>query len=206
MKLHVAGRAPNPERVLMFMAEKGIQDIEVLQVDLMRAEQRSPAFLALNPLAQVPVLQLDDGRCLSESRAICSYLEGLYPEPNLMGRGWEEHAFIEMADQRAASSLGLSAMQAVRHSHPALAALEQPQLPEFAKVQATRLRSHALLYDTLLSQQAWVAGERFTVADITLFCMLEFARGLLKYRPGEEGLSHLQAWRDRVAARPAMAR
>lgn len=206
MKLHVAGRAPNPERVLMFMAEKGIQDIEVLQVDLMRAEQRRPAFLALNPLAQVPVLQLDDGRCLSESRAICSYLEGLYPEPNLMGRGWEEHAFIEMADQRAASSLGLSAMQAVRHSHPALAALEQPQLPAFAQVQAARLRSHAQLYDTLLSQQAWVAGERFTVADITLFCMLEFARGLLKYRPGEEGLSHLQAWRDRVAARASTAR
>lgn len=203
MKLYITAKAPNPRRVTMFVAEKAITQVALVSLDLQQGEHKTAAMLAKSPLAQLPVLELDDGRALTESRAICSYLEGLVPEPNLMGRGFEEHAFIEMADRRVELSIGLTIIQAVRHSHPALAPLEQPQIEPLARVQAERMRSHARLYDELLGRQAWVAGDRFTVADITLYCMLEFAKGLLRYVPGDEGLAHLQAWRDRMAERPS---
>jgi len=205
MKLYVAAKAPNPRRVVMFVAEKGLHDVPLISLDLAKGEHKTPAMLGKSPLAQLPVLELDDGRALTESRAICTYLEGLAPEPNLMGRDVEERAFIEMADRRVEWSIGLSIIQAVRHGHPALAALEQPQIETLATVQGQRVRSHARLYDDLLGAQPWVAGERFTVADITLYCLLEFAKGLLRYVPGDDGLSHLQAWRDRMAQRPSAA-
>jgi glutathione S-transferase len=100
MKLYVSPRAPNPRRVQMFIAEKGITGIEEVVVDLVKGEHRSSDHRARSPLAKVPVLELDDGRYLGETRAICSYLEGLYPEPNLMGETFEERAFIEMTDRR----------------------------------------------------------------------------------------------------------
>ena len=119
MKLYVSQRAPNPRRVQMFMAEKGIAGIEQVLVDINAQEHRRPAFLDRNPLARIPVLELDDGRFLSETRAICTYLEGLYPEPNLMGATAEERAFIEMADRRVEWYLMLPLAQAIRHQHPA---------------------------------------------------------------------------------------
>src|SRR4051794_31333527 len=100
MKLYVSSYAPNPRRVTMFMAEKGIGGIEQVMVDLTTGEHRSEAYLAKNALGRVPALELEDGRVLCESRAICTYLEGLYPEPNLMGESCEERSFIEMADRR----------------------------------------------------------------------------------------------------------
>ncbi len=105
MKLHTAAKAPNPRRVDMFLAEKGIDDIERHLVDLNAGQHKEAAFLARNPLARVPVLELDDGRYLAESRAICTYLEFLHPEPNLMGRDGEERAFIEMADRQVEFNL-----------------------------------------------------------------------------------------------------
>jgi len=95
MKLYTAQRAPNPRRVLMFIHEKAITGIELVPVDLNAGEHKGAAYRALNPVATVPTLELPDGRCLSETRAICSYLEGLQPEPNLMGRDFAERAFIE---------------------------------------------------------------------------------------------------------------
>ncbi|HWJ95696.1 MAG TPA: glutathione S-transferase N-terminal domain-containing protein, partial [Telluria sp.] len=100
MKLYVSSFAPNPRRVTMFIAEKGIEGIETVSVDLATLENRSEAFLAKNPFGRVPVLELDDGRLLSETRAICTWLEGHAPEPNLMGEGFDERAFIEMTDRR----------------------------------------------------------------------------------------------------------
>jgi len=202
MKLYTSARAPNPRRVLMFMAEKNIAGVELVQVDLARGEHRGEAFLALNPLAQVPVLELDDGRMLSETRAICTYLEGLHPQPNLMGEGFEERAFIEMMDRRCELQLFLRIANCVRHSHPGLAMLEQPQFADFGASQGDKMRAAARWLDGVLATQAYVAGERFTVADITAFCALEFARGLMKFRPGAEGMECLQGWRDRVAERP----
>ena len=201
MQLYIAPRAPNPRRVQMFMAEKNITNINLVNVDLNQGEHRGAAFLAKSPQAKVPALELDDGRVLTETRAICTYLEGLYPEPNLMGHDFEDKAFIEMADRRAEWTLLLGAANAIRHTHPGLAALEQPQFPAFGQSQFEKLKENAKVFDRILQTQTWMAGPRFTIADITTFCTLEFVRGLLKFSPAQEGLHALQNWRDRVNER-----
>lgn len=206
MKLYISTFAPNPRRVTMFIAEKGITAIETVALDLNAGEHRSAAFLAKNPMGRVPALELDDGRVLSETRAICTYLEGLHPEPNLMGDGFEERAFIEMADRRVELHLLLGIANAVRHTHPGLAVLEQPQFPDYGAAQGEKMRATARWLDSQLAHQSFIAGARFTVADITAYCGLEFGRGLMKFRPGAEGMPHLQAWRDRIAERPTAAR
>jgi glutathione S-transferase len=206
MKLYVSSHAPNPRRVTMFMAEKGITGVEFVNVDILTGQQKSESFLAMNPLGRVPVLELDDGRALSETRAICTWLEGLVPEPNLMGEGYEERAFIEMADRRMELMLFLQVANAARHTHPALAVLEQPQFKDYGASQGEKMRATARWLDGVLAKQPYVAGERFTIADITAFCAIEFAKGLIKFRPGEEGMANLQAWRDRVAERPSAAK
>ena len=202
MKLHIAPRAPNPRRVMMFAAEKQIADIELVNVDINSLAHKTNVFRAINPLTTVPVLELDDGRVLSESRAICTWLEGRYPEPNLMGQDADERAFIEMADRRVEWYLLAPMAQAIRHMHPGLAALEQPQFAEYGQAQKVKALDYATRFDRMLQTQSWMAGERFTVADITAFCALEFAR-LMKFNAAAEGLHALQDWRDRVAQRPS---
>jgi glutathione S-transferase len=203
MKLYTSHRTPSPRRVLMFIAEKGITGIELVPVDLVKGEHTSASFRGMNPMAQIPVLELDDGRQLAETRAICTYLEGLVPQPNLMGEGFEERAFIEMADRRVELQLFLKIANCIRHTHPGLAQLEQPQFADFGATQGQKMRETARWLDGELARQEFVAGDRFTIADITAFCALEFARGLMKFRPGEEGFGYLQAWRDRIAERPS---
>ncbi|MBK9521101.1 MAG: glutathione S-transferase family protein [Rhodocyclaceae bacterium] len=203
MKLHTSARAPNPRRVAMFMAEKNITDIDLVMVDLNGQQHRSPEFLAKSPLAKIPVLELDDGRMLGETRAICTYFEGMVPEPNLMGTTFEERAFIEMSDRRVEFYLLGTIANWIRHSHPGLAPLEHPQFPDFGNSQGEKLRGIAHWLDKELSCHPYVAGERFTIADITAFCAVEFARGLMKFRPANEGMPHLAAWRDRIAERPS---
>jgi glutathione S-transferase len=204
MKLHVAPRAPNPRRVTLFIAEKGIPGIELVNVDLGAKEHFAEAFRAKSPLSKVPVLELDDGRFLSESRAICTYLEGRFPQPNLMGEGYEERAFIERADRQAELYFFGAVANCIRHTHPGLAPLEVRQFPDFGKAQGDKVRELARWFDDELSRQPFVAGPRFTIADITLLCALDFAKGLMKYRPADDGLQHLQAWRERMAERPAL--
>lgn len=206
MKLYVAPRAPNPRRVTLFIAEKGIGNIECVDVDLGRTEHFGPSFREKNPHAKVPVLQLDDGRFLSESRAICTYLEGLHPQPNLMGEGFEERAFIEMADRQIELYFFGAIANAIRHTHPGLAPLEQPQFADYGAAQGRKVRDVTRMLDEQLARRPYVAGGRFTIADITALCALDFARGLLKFRPADEGFAHLQAWRDRLAERPALLR
>ena len=201
MKLDTSTRAPNPRRVAMFIAEKGLA-IEQVQIDLGTVQNRSPDYLARNPFGRVPALELDDGRILCETRAICSWLEGYTPEPNLMGEDYDERAFIEMTDRRVELYLFYYIANQIRHTHPGLAALEQPQFPDFGQSQGEKMRETARWLDRTLVAQPYVAGQRFTIADITAFCALEFAR-LMKFRPGQEGMPHLQAWRDRIAGRPS---
>jgi glutathione S-transferase len=201
MKLYTAQRAPNPRRVLMFIHEKAITGIELVPVDLNAGEHKGAAYRALNPVATVPTLELPDGRCLSETRAICSYLEGLQPEPNLMGRDFAERAFIEMHDRRVEWYWLLPIANCVRHTHPGLATLERPQFADFGRSQGEKVRERARWLDEQLAAQPWMAGERFTIADITAFCALEFARGLMKFNAGAEGFARLQAWRERMAER-----
>ena len=200
MKLYTAPRAPNPRRVLMFLHEKGIDGIEFVNIDLNAGEHKGEAYRARVPVSRVPALELPDGRVLSETRAICSWLEAQHPSPNLMGEDADERAFIEMHDRRVEWMWLLPIANAIRHTHPGLAALEQPQFPDFGHSQAVKMREAARWLDDTLAQQDWMAGERFTIADITAFCALEFAR-LMKFNAGEEGFARLQDWRDRVAAR-----
>ena len=202
MQLYVAPRAPNPRRVTMFMVEKNITNINLINVDLNAQEHKGEAYRAKSPLAKVPALELDDGRVLTETRAICTYLEGLVPEPNLMGEGFEERAFIEMADRRVEFYLLGGIANTVRHTHPGLATLEQPQFPEFGQSQAQKMREIAQWFDHVLERQPYMAGARFTIADITAFCGIEFAK-LMHFNPGKEGMPALQAWRDRIAERPS---
>jgi len=204
MKLYVAPRAPNPRRVTLFIAEKGIPGIELVNVDLGAKEHFAEAYRAKSPLSKVPALELDDGRCLSESRAICTYLEGLHPHPNLMGEGFEERAFIERADRQVELYFFGAVANCIRHTHPGLAPLEGRQFPEYGQSQGDKVRELGRWLDSELSRQPFVAGARFSIADITLLCALDFARGLMKYRPADEGLVHLAAWRERMEQRPAL--
>ena len=201
MKLHTSLRAPNPRRVDMFLAEKAV-DIERVIVDLNKGEHRNAEFVAKNPISRVPVLELDDGRMLAESRAICTYVEGLYPQPNLMGRDATERAFIEMTDRQTEFTILGTLANWVRHCHPGLLVLENPQFPDFGESQAQKWRSNLNWLESALGQHEYVAGERFTIADITAFCAIEFAR-IMKFTPAVEGFGAIQIWRDRIAARPS---
>lgn len=202
MKLYIAPGAPNPRRVMMFMVEKNISGIDLVSVDLNAMEHKSEAYRAISPLAKVPALVLDDARVLTETRAICTWLEGRYPEPNLMGVDYEERAFIEMADRRAELYMLAGIANSVRHTHPGLAVLEQPQFPDFGHSQAHKVREVMAWFDHVLERQPWIAGQRFSIADITAFCAIEFSR-LMKFNAGKEGMLALQAWRDRIAERPS---
>lgn len=203
MKLYVSPRAPSPRRVTLFMAEKNITTIELVQVSIAQGEHLSASFRAKSPLAKVPVLELDDGRMLGETRAICTYLDGMFPETNLMGVDYTERAFIEMTDRRIEQYLLGGFANCIRHTHPGLAALEQPQFPDFGRSQGEKVRGIARWLDGELARQPFVVGDRFTIADITTFCALDFARGLMQFHPGEEGLTHLQAYYDTWLLRPS---
>ena len=200
MKLYVSPRAPNPRRVEMFIVEKNIPNIALVSLNLAQQEHKEATYLAISPMAQVPALELPDGRVLTETRAICTYLEGLYPDINLMGETVEERAFIEMADRRVEWLLLLGIMNWVRHTHPGMATVESQQFTDFGHMQSQKVREMAQWYDGLLQRQEWIAGDRFTIADITAFSAIEFAR-VVKFRPANEGLAALQAWRDRIAER-----
>jgi len=200
MKLYVAPRAPNPRRVQMFIAEKGIAGIEEIDVDLNAQAHKTPEFLAKSPLARIPVLELDDGTCLGETRAICTYLEGMAPAPNLMGEDSAARAVIEMTDRRVEFYVLGPLSNWVRHTHPGLAPLENPQFPDFGMSQKSVFLRNLAWLDEVLGRQEFVAGNQFTIADITAFCGMEFAK-LMKFRPGEAGFAHIQSWRDRIAAR-----
>lgn len=202
MKLFDSHRAPNPRRVRWVMAEKGVEDVEIVQVDLLSGEHRTPAYREKVGVPHVPALELDDGTCISESVAICRYLEALYPEPNLFGRDAKEQAIIEMWTRRAEIYLSNPMMLAVRHTHPALAALEKPQ-PMVAEYNRAGAERFMKTLDRRLEGREFIAADRITIADIVGVVGLDFAR-LIKYRPPAE-LEHLGRWYDAMRQRPAAA-
>lgn len=200
MKLYMSHRAPNPRRVQIFIAEKAIAGIEEITVDLNALEHKSAEFTKKNPVARIPVLELDDGRHLSETRAICTYLEGIVPTPNLMGADATERAFIEMADRQAEFYVLLPLASWIRHTHPGLAPLEQPQFGDFGNSQFEKFTQNLAVLEATLGHQEFLAGARFTIADITAFCGIEFTR-LMKFKPADFGFPNVQAWRDKIASR-----
>ncbi|RIA47608.1 glutathione S-transferase family protein [Dichotomicrobium thermohalophilum] len=202
MKIIEARGAPNPRRVRIFAAEKGL-DIPCEGIDLMAGEHRSDWFEKLNPYGGVPVLVLDDGEALSETVAICRYLEALTPEPALFGREPLEAARIEMWNRRMEFSLFWPVANVFRHTNPRMAALESPQIPEWADVNRERAGRGLRLLNDQLVQSDYVAGGTFTIADITAFVAVGFMKPARMALP--EGLGHLARWYDAVKARESVA-
>ena len=203
MKLYTSHRAPNPRRVRWVMAEKGIEDVEVIEVDILTGEHKTPEYRTRVGVPHVPALELDDGTTVSESVAICRYLEALWPEPNLFGGDAREQAVIEMWTRRCEFYLANPIMLSVRHSHPALAALEAVQIPQLAEYNRVAAEKFMKTLDRRLADHAFIAADRFTIADIVAVVGLDFAR-MIKYRPPEE-LTHLARWLADCRARPAAA-
>ncbi|MBI1385783.1 MAG: glutathione S-transferase [Rhizobiales bacterium] len=200
MKIIEDGRAPNPRRVRIFLAEKAIA-MTYEQVDINTGGQNAPDIVALNPLRRFPILVLDDGSALSESVAICRYFEALQPEPALFGRTPLEQASIEMWNRRAELGLLAHVAGAFRHLHPAMAELEKPQVAPWGELCRDRIPDDLAFFDRRLGQARYLAGDAFSIADITLLCAFDFMR-VTKVRCPEE-LVHLRRWHGEVSARPS---
>lgn len=201
MKIYDTPRAPNPRRVRLFLIEKGIEDVEIVPVSLLEGAHKRPDYLAKAGLANVPMLEMDDGTCITESLAICRYLESVYPEPNLMGRDPRETAIIEMWTRRVEMMVATPLMLAVRHSHPALAVLEQ-QNPVIADYNAQAGTRALKVLDRRLAESEWIAADRLTIADIVAFASIDFAR-MIKFKPPEE-LTHVNRWLEAMKGRESV--
>lgn len=201
MKLFDAGKAPNPRRVRIFYAEKNIPLPEIIPVDLAGMEQKTSAFKKLNPSGQTPVLLLDDGAALSETIAICRYLEALHPEPALFGTGAKGQAIVEMWNRRIEFGLYLTAQAVYRHGHPGMAALESPQLPEWAEINRPRVIQNLAILDQQLADSMFVCGDTFSVADITAGIMVDFLRWAKMAVPPD--MVHILRWHASLVARPS---
>lgn len=202
MLLYTTPLAPNPRRVRFFLAEKNVS-VETRDVNLMALEHRSESYARINPLRTLPALVLDDGAVLTESVAICRYIETLHPEPPLFGVGGREQAFVDMWQRRVEFGLFLPVALAFRHSHPRLAALEQPQIAQLAETQRPRAQKMMRFLDAELATRDFIAGPAFTIADITAFVAMELTRLARVDVPGD--LAHLARWRSAIAARPGAA-
>lgn len=200
MKLIDQPQAPNPRRVNIFLAEKGIElPREVL--NLPGKEHLTPEIKALNPVQTVPILVLDDGTAISESMAICRYFEELHLDPPLMGTTALEKATIEMWQRRMELNLMNHVAAVFRHTHPAMAELESPQIAAWAEANRPRVMAGLEVLDAQLANHAFVAGDRYSVADTTALVGVDFTKvGRIEV---PETLTNLARWRAEVSSRPS---
>lgn len=202
MKLYDGGRAPNPRRVRIFMAEKGIA-IPSEQVDLGKLEQRSDAFTAINPMQRVPALVLDDGTVIAELIAICRYFEALNPEPPLFGHDALEIALVEMWQRRAELHLLFPVAMVFQHLHPAMKIMVDPQVAAWGEANKPRVTQFLRLLDGELKNRPFVVGADYTVADITAMVAVDFMRVSKLAVPDD--LANVKRWHAAVSARPSAA-
>jgi glutathione S-transferase len=200
MKLYDGGRAPNPRRVRIYLAEKGIE-VPKEPIDLGALQHKSAAFTALNPVQRLPVLVLDDGTAISESIAICRYFEALHPDPTLFGRGAMEIARIEMWNRRLELHLLFPVSHVFRHTHPAMKELEVPQVPAWAEANKPRIAAFLDILDRELERHPFVAGDRYSVADITGLVAVDLMKPA-KLAPPDE-LGNVRRWHKDVSSRPS---
>lgn len=194
---------PNPRVVLMFLEEKGAA-IDRAFVDIMAGENRKAPFLALNPFGQVPLLELDDGSHLSEATAICAYIEEKFPSPSLIGNTPEERAVTNMLVRRLDYDVVAPMTMGFRGAEGLPMFKDRVRcLPEAADGLKACVRDGLATFDTLLEGKTWLAGDRFTLADILLFCLVEF--GGQVGQPLPDTLTNIKAWATRVSARPSAA-
>lgn len=200
MKLYDSKMAPNPRRTRIFMAEKGIS-VPTEQVDMMKMEHKTPEYTAINPLQRMPVLVLDDGTVIAESLAICRYFEGVQPEPPLFGVGPKESALVEMWSRRVENNLFATVAAVFRHLHPAMKELEVPQVPAWAEANRPRVTQFLELLDSELAKREFIAGDRFSIADITAMVTVDFMKPARLAVP--EGATNVKRWHAAVSARPS---
>ncbi len=203
MKLFDVTVAPNPRRVRIFIAEKGIE-VEYQQVDMRGGEHKTPDFLRMNPSGKIPVLETDNGEHIGESVAICRYLEALHPEPNLFGATPVELGQIEMYNRilelELWTQIGTSWVNG-----PVVAQIAAGRFKQNPQAKETSDKNTHLFYERLnreLKDRSYMAGKRFTLADITAMTAVDFASELVGLKP-EENLEHLWDWHERVSARPS---
>lgn len=199
MKIYDSRTAPNPRRVRIFSAEKGIE-VSYEQIDIAKAQNRSPEFHKKNELGVVPVLELDDGTCIAESVAICRYFEELHPEPPLMGVGALDRAMVEMWQRRMEFQIFIPIVQVFRNGHPFFKG-RIPQVPEFGEVCRKAAEQQLGWLDSVLAEREFIAGDRYTIADITALCGIDFGRvSGIRIQPEQK---HLARWHAAVSARPS---
>ncbi|MDJ0794931.1 MAG: glutathione S-transferase family protein [Woeseiaceae bacterium] len=205
MKFYDCKTAPSPRRVRIFLAEKGI-DIETIQVDLASGEQFSDEFRQMNPDCVVPVLQLDDGSCLSEVTAICQYLEACYPEPPLLGTTVEERARVTMWNTKIEQQGLLSMADAFRNSAKGLSGRAvtgsrgYEQIPELAERGRQRVQQFFARLDGQLADSTYIAGANFSMADISALVVVDFAAWIKIGVPDKA--ANLARWYGEISARP----
>ena len=199
MKILQTKTAPNPRRVRVFLAEKGIE-VPYEEVDIIKG-LKTPEYTKVNPFQRVPVLVLDDGTPISETMAICRYFEETKPEPALFGKGARQRAIVEMWNRRMELGLLACVAQAFRHLHPAAAQLEVPQVPAWGEANKPRALEILGFLDGELARRPFIAGDEFSVADITALVAVDFMKPARIQRPPE--LKHLERWHQEVSARPS---
>lgn len=200
MQLIETRTAPNPRRVRIFMAEKGIV-IPTENRDL--SGLRSEEFTKINPEQRVPVLILDDGTAICETVAICRYFEEIHPEPALMGRGAAGRAIVEMWQRRVELGFFAHVAAAFRHKHPSMAQLEVPQIAEWGEANKPKAVEALAKFNARLADTRFLAGDDYSIADITLLVAVDFMKPARIARP--EGLAHFDRWYGEVSARPSTA-
>ncbi|TIT92271.1 MAG: glutathione S-transferase, partial [Mesorhizobium sp.] len=201
-KLFDGGRAPNPRRVRVFLAEKGIE-VPLVPIDMGALEHKTQAVSSRNPLQRLPVIELDDGTIITESVAICRYFEELYPEPPLFGQGALGKARVEMWQRRMELNLLSCVAQAFRHTHPAMKEWEIPQIPEWGEANKPKAVEFLKLLDDELAGREFAAGDAYSIADITGLIAIDFMKPA-RIRVPEECTNVLR-WHAAISSRPSAA-
>jgi len=201
MKIYDYKLAPNPRRVRVFLAEKGLK-VPLEEIDIMQGVNRQPPFLAKNPLGGIPVLELDDGRLLAESVAICRYFELLHPEPALFGTGAFEMATVEMWNRRIELALFVPVGMVWAHLHE-LTRTRIKQIPEVGEQSRKVVEARYRWLDEELANRPFLAGEKYSIADITLLIVVDFAKfNNISIQPDQKNLAR---WHQSVSSRPSAA-
>ena len=200
MKIYDFAFAPNPRRLRIFVAEKGLK-IPIEQVDIFTGQNRTPEMLAKNPAGGLPVMELDDGTHMAESVAICRYLERLHPEPNMMGKNSREQAEIEMWNRRVELGLFSAAGRAFQHTNELFKA-RLKQFPEYGETQREAVTQQLQWLDAQIGNKPFIAGDRFTIADITAEVAVDFAAQAAGVT-ADPGLKNLARWYQSVSSRPS---
>lgn len=203
LKLYDYPGAPNPRRVKICAAEKGIE-LELVHCDILNGAQRTPEFMEKNASSKIPVLELPDGRCIPESVSICRYLETIEPEPNLFGYNPYERSTIDARERQIEleywREIGVSWVNG-----PVIAKLGRiEQIPDAKRVSDAKVRAYFHRLDVELSRTEYIAGDRFTIADITLVIATDFAADLVELAPPAE-LANLMRWWKSVSTRPSVS-